>query len=186
MVKQNVGNVECIRNNQLNTSLPDFNNQCASNRDTIRQNNFLSGFTQSFADNLTTIRATYNNLMLSANALHDFSGGRTIREDIQQKNSELTKQKQLLEKELQTYQEKSQVEDREFLDNLMHNGPPQEESFPTLQDVGLGLFLIGWLLVGVVLLYVQMRNIGWKGAFMVFLLYIVATILIYGILQYLA
>lgn len=187
MVKTDPNSTQCVRNGALNTALPNFNSVCASNDgDISRQNNFLSNFTGDFGGQKSLLNDNFTNLMATANSLNDYSGGRTLTEDITQRKAQLTKQKQTLQKELQSYQDKAQVEDRDFLDSIMHNGPPQEEMFPTLQDVGIGIFLIGWLLVGLLLIYIQKLNVGWKGAFMVFLLYFVATILVYGIVQYLA
>lgn len=186
MVKTDTGNTRCVHDGALNTALPNFNSVCASNDDNARQNNFLSNFTNDFNGQKSSLNDNYTNLVTTANSLNDFSGGRSLTEDITKRKNELTKQKQTLQKELQTYQDKAQVEDRDFLDSIMHNGPPQEEAFPTLQDVGIGIFLLGWLLVGLLLIYIQKMNVGWKGAFMVSLLYFVATILVYGIIQYLA
>ncbi len=187
MVKTDTSNTQCVKNGALNTALPNFNTVCASNDgDITRQNNFLSNFKDDFSGQKSLLNDNFTNLMTTANSLNDYSGGRTLTEDINKRKEELTKQKQTLQKELQNYQDKAQVEDRDFLDSIMHNGPPQEEAFPTLQDVGIGIFIIGWLLVGLLLIYIQKMNVGWKGAFMVTLLYAVATILVYGILQYLA
>lgn len=191
MVQQNTNSTQCTIQSGgttiLNTGLSNFNSKCASeNGDITRQNNFLANFKNDFTAQKESLNANYDNLVKTADALNDYSGGRTLAQDITNRAAELTKQKQTLQKELQTYQDKAQVEDRDFLDSIMHNGPPQEEAFPTLQDVGLGVFIIGWLLVGILLIYIQKINVGWKGSFMVFLLYFVATILVYGILQYLA
>jgi hypothetical protein len=49
-------------------------------------------------------------LKQTANALNDYSGGRTFTNDINARKNQFIKQKQTLQKELQTYQEKSQVE----------------------------------------------------------------------------
>jgi len=186
MVKTDTNSTNCVINGRLNTGLANFNANCASGEDNGRQTNFLSNFINDFNAQRDSLNSNYQNLVSTANALNDYSGGRSFTKDIEARKNELTKQKQTLQKELQTYQEKSQIEDRDFLDNIMHNGTPQEEAFPTLQDVGIGIFLIGWLLVGILLIYIQKINVGWKGSFMVFLLYTVATVLIYGIIQYLA
>lgn len=188
MVKTDAGSTACKNQSTgaLNTGLANFNTACASGNDNGRQTNFLNNFTDEFTSQKDSLNSNYDNLKQTANALNDYSGGRTFSQDITARRNELTKQKQTLQKELQTYQEKSQVEDRDFLDSIMHNGPPQDEAFPTLQDVGIGIFLIGWILVGILLIYIQKINVGWKGSFMVFLLYTVATILVYGIIQYLA
>ncbi len=189
MVKTGTGSTQCITTvgggQQLNTGLANFNSACASSDDGTRQQTFLAGFINDFNSQKASLNSNYTNLKLTANALYDYSSGNDST-TVSNTKTELQKQKLALEKELKAYQEKSQVEDREFLDNLMHNGPPQDESFPTLQDVGLGIFLIGWFLVGLLLIYVQKMNVGWKGAFMVLLFYAVASILVYGILQYLA
>ncbi len=97
----------------------------------------------------------------------------------------LQEEKERLSRELRDLTQQAQSADRTFLDTLIEKGEPKYETFPSLQDASLAIFWIGWLVVGIVLVLGKFR--GPEGSvrtgMIVFMLFVLVSVLVYGLLK---
>ena len=156
----------CLTTSQQTRDFEDYINTCRSNRDTARANTFFSQSIVNFKDIFQSMRGQYDNLMITGNAqntLMNLSGNSA--DAVKKQLYQLTNRKEKLTQEIRNTQSNAEAADREFLDDIMH-GQPKGETISTLQDVALGIFWFGWVLMAIVLVAVRWGSPGgnWRAA----------------------
>lgn len=180
----NQANAICLSNSQETQTFNDYMSRCRTLADTSRANNFFTASIVNFKEVFQSLRAQADNFMIAGDAQHSLlslSGNSAGQVDSQLQSLEA--RKEALKTELKELSSKSEASDRMFLDAVMH-GQPQKEMYPTLQDMALGLFAIGWVIFCIVLVMVRWGSPGgtWRAGVFTFALLVVTTFLVYSLL----
>jgi len=177
-------NVQCLPGSgTLAKNFDTYVNQCATNNDTSRTNNL---FTQNdFTGSIDTAKAIVTDLILSntnASTLQKSSSS-----DQTSRIASLTQQKTKLQKDLDNLTRETQVSERGFLD-IVTSETPTSKNYPTLQDISLGIFLLGWLILGLSLVFVKMfgPNGNIRGGLIVLVLFFFISVVVYSIMKQVA
>ena len=171
---------------QYNINFREYIRQCTSLNDESRLNNLVD--TAVYSDTIQNLRDVTNDLIISVDNIQNMHAktGTTVSQLDREINS-LMQTVDTLNSKKKTIETETQANDRSFLDHVISD-VPTNESFPTLQDISIALFLFGWLVLGLSLLTI--RTIGPSGSFrggaLVLLLFLFVTFLLYAILKVVA
>jgi cell division protein FtsB len=184
----NLTNAQCTLGTSQTNTFDNYIKTCRTNNDTARANNFFNTSTANFNDSFETLRAQFDNLLISGSSvstLADLSGA--TGKDANRQLDSLQKRKDTLRAEIKTL--RSQVEgiDRQFLDDIM-NGTPKYEVAPSLQDGTLLLFWFAWIIMSITIVAVRWLSPtgGWKAGTFTLLLMLLVTICIHALLTQVA
>jgi hypothetical protein len=185
---KNQGDSICLANTTQTADFGAYINTCRKALDTSRVNNFFSKTSSEFKGLFQQLRAQYDNLIVmgdSQNSLASLSGNN--QQGVSDQIKSLTKKKEELTYEVKKLQSQAQSSDKMFLDDIMHRQEKQEV-FPSIQDFALGLFVFGWIMMSFVLIYVRGTSPGGGilPGFITFLLLLIVSMCLYGILSYVA
>jgi hypothetical protein len=164
----------------------DFNkyiSECGTPNDTSRTNNL---FTQdNFTESITTVQALATDLILSNTNASTLQTNSST--DQTNRIKSLTSQQTKLQDELDHLTRETQAAERGFLD-IVTTETPTSKNYPTLQDISLGIFLLGWLILGLSLVFVKMfgpqGNI--RGGLIVLVLFFFISMVVYSIMKQVA
>lgn len=183
-------NAQCTGAGTFKTGFDGYINNCLKTQDIQSLKNLFDGLNLYSSDKRNELDLTnkeildnsYTEAIKLGDTLYDIGYGKAGSSSQRQL---LVKEKQELAATFQTLNQQAQSADRTFLDTLIEKEQPQYETFPSLQDASLAIFWIGWLIMGVVL--VLGKFIGIDGStrtgVIVFVLYILVSVLVYGILK---
>ena len=182
------GDAICLANTSQTTDFGNYINTCRKAMDTSRANNFFSRSSSDFKALFQQLRAQYDDLIVmgdSQNSLASLSGNN--QQGVSDQIKSLTKKKEELTYEVKRLQSEAQSSDKMFLDDIMHRQEKQE-LYPSIQDFALGLFVFGWIVMSCVLIYVRGTSSGGGvlPGFITFLLLLIVSMCLYGILSYVA
>ena len=174
----------CLTTSQQTRDFQNYINTCRNNDDTARANTFFSQSIVNFKDIFQSLRGQYDNFMIAGdaqNSLMSLSGNSA--DAVKKQLYELTSRKEKLTQDIRNTQSKAEASDREFLDDIMH-GQPKGETISTLQDVALGIFWLGWVLMAIVLVAVRWGSPGgnWRAALFTLAIIILSTVCVYALL----
>ncbi len=174
----------CTNPNEVRSQIQRIVNQCNDGAANGRIEQFFLPSAQSFKDTFATLRAQADDLLRmgdSQAALANLTGN-SIR-GVNQEYKQLEKRKQTLIADVEAHQRQSDAANKSFLEDIMHN-TPTGEPFPTLQDVALYIFAVGWGLL--ILILVAVRTFSptgtWRAGLVVFILMTVVTGVVYSMI----
>lgn len=161
-------------------------NACSSTSDESQRNLLLDTFQSNSNFLLDKLNDQITNMrFLTGNSAN---GNATVATTMTTTKNNLQTEKAKLEAQKLALQQEIEVAERDFLDSVYTKEEPGKNDMLTLQDVALAIFVLGWLLMGLTLIY--LRAVGptgsYRGALIVFVVFLFVTILMYGILQQLA
>ena len=177
-------NAQCLPGS--GTLAQNFNSyiaQCGTPSDAIRTNNL---FTQDdFTGSIDTAKALVTDLMLSnqnASTLQTSSSS-----DQTTRITSLKNQQEKLQTQLDDLTRQTQAAERGFLD-IVTTEKSTSKNYPTLQDISLGIFLLGWLILGLSVVFIKMfgpqGNI--RSGLLVLVLFFFITMVVYTIMKQVA
>jgi hypothetical protein len=176
----------CLSGTQDSAKFQSYVQRCRTEDDTRVARNFLSQSLDKYKAVFQNYRDQFNNLMITADSLASSTSAGSAQKVNTQKAS-LAKRRDALKQEITHYRRLSDSAEKNFLEDIYH-GAPQKEEIPTLQDVALFTFWLGWLIMGLILVGVRYASPG--GTFMsaVFALLILAlaTVCVYALLKQVA
>jgi gas vesicle protein len=180
----NQANAICLTNTQETQNFTTYMNTCRTLDDTSRANNFFTTSIVNFKEIFQNLRAQYENILIAGdaqNSLMSLSGNSAS--GVQKQLTQLQSRKEKLKEEIQSHQSRAEASDRAFLDDIMH-GTPKKELMPTLQDVSLGIFVFGWVVMSIVLVAVRWGapDGNWRSAAFTFILLFFTSICVYSLL----
>lgn len=183
-------NAQCTGAGTFKTGFDGYIASCVQSGDINALKNLFNGLNLQTSDrrnsndttNKEVLDASYTEAIALGDRLNDMVGN-TTGTDAQMKR--LRDEKERLAKELRDLTQEAQSADRTFLDTLIEKDEPKYETFPSLQDASLAIFWIGWLVVGIVLVLGKFRGVdgSTRTGMIVFMLFILVTILVYGLLK---
>lgn len=181
---------QCTGAGAYKTGFDSYIQSCLNTGDITALKNLFDGLNLDSSDkrserdttNKEILDGAYDEAITLGNTLNDSTGNNAISEAQLKK---LQDEKSRLTKELRDLTQEAQSADRTFLDTLIEKEEPKYETFPSLQDASLAIFWIGWLVVGIVLVLGKFK--GPEGSFrtglIVFMLFVLVTVLVYGLLK---
>ena len=175
----------------LNPGATDFNTYvsiCRTSDDNARANTFFSEADATYKASFQQLRAQYDDLIVmgdASNTLSSLAGATT--DQVKSELNALSKKKDLLTAEISNYRRISESADKTFLEDIMQ-GTAKEQLTPTLQDVSLFLFWIGWLFIFITLVTVRWGSPGggWRSGVTTLVLMTLVTIVLYALLKQVA
>jgi hypothetical protein len=176
----------CLGGTEDSSRFQSYVSRCRTTDDTRVAMNFLTQTLEKYKAVFQNYRDQFNNLMISADALASNTNAQTRQQLEDQKNA-LFKRRDTLKQEISNYRRISDSAEKAFLEDIYH-GTPQKEESPTLQDVALFSFWLGWLVMGLVLVAVRWGSPGGNFMSAVFALLILAltTVCVYALLKQVA
>lgn len=181
---------QCTGAGAYKTGFDGYVQSCITTGDITALKNLFNGLNLQTSDkrnqndttNKEVLDSAYTEAIALGDRLNDIAGN-TTGNDAQMKK--LQEEKERLSRELRNLTQEAQSADRTFLDTLIEKDEPKYETFPSLQDASLAIFWIGWLVVGIVL--VLGKFLGPEGSvrtgMIVFMLFILVSVLVYGLLK---
>lgn len=176
----------CLSGTEDSSKFQSYVQRCRTTDDTRVAMNFLTETLEKYMKVFQNYRDQFNNLLISADALAvNTSAGTTQKLEDQKKA--LFSRRDKLKEEISHYRRISESAEKTFLEDI-YRGTPQKEEIPTLQDVALFTFWLGWLLMGLVLVAVRWGSPGGTFLSAVFALIILAltTVCVYALLRQVA
>lgn len=159
---------------------------CSSFDDVQQRNLFLNTFQDSYNSLIENLKTQITNMLFVTG--NGASGNSSVATTMNTTKTGLEKEKARLEAQKKALEEEVEATERNFLDSIYNKEEPGKNDMLTLQDVALAVFALGWLLMGLTLIY--LRAVGptgsFRGAMIVLVVFLFVTILMYGILQQLA
>lgn len=187
---QSQTNAQCTGAGAYKTGFDSYIQSCLSSGDMNALKNVFNGLNLDSTDkrnqgdttNKEILDGSYNEAITLGDNLSNMAGS-TKSSDSQIKS--LLTEKERLQKELRDITQEAQSADRTFLDTLIEKDEPKYETFPSLQDASLAIFWIGWLTVGIVLVLGKFMGSdgSMRSGMIVFMLFILVTVLVYGLLK---
>lgn len=176
----------CLGGTEDSAKFQSYVSRCRTTDDTRVAMNFLSQTLDKYRAVFQNYRDQFNNLMISADALASNTNAQTRQQLEDQKNA-LFQRRDLLKEEISKYRRLSDSAEKAFLEDI-YRGTPQKEEIPTLQDVALFTFWLGWLVMGLVLVAVRWASPGGNFMSATFALLILAltTVCVYALLKQVA
>lgn len=176
----------CLSGTEDSTKFQSYVRRCRTTEDTRIALNFMTDTLEKYMKVFQNYRDQFNNLIISADAIAVNTNSETTKKLEDQKKA-LFNRRDKLKEEIAQYRRLSESAEKSFLEDI-YRGTPQKEEIPTLQDVALFTFWLGWLIMGLILVAVRWGSPG--GTFMsaVFALLILAltTVCIYALLKQVA
>lgn len=176
----------CLSGTEDSSKFQSYVQRCRTTDDTRVALNFLSASLDKYKRIFQSYRDQFNNLMLTADSFATSTGAQTASTLNAQKQS-LMKRRDTLKQQTQYYRRLADSAEKNFLEDI-YRGTPQKEEIPSLQDVALFTFWLGWLIMGIALVAVRWLSPG--GTFMsaVFALLLLAltTVCVYALLKQVA
>jgi hypothetical protein len=184
----NLTNAQCTLGTSQTNTFDNYIKTCRTNADTARANNFFNPSNNNFIDSFTTLRAQFDNLIISGDAvsvLADMAG--STNSDANRQLDSLQKRKDYLKTQIQNLRSETEGIDRQFLDDIM-NGTPKYEVAPSLQDGTLLLFWFAWVVMLSVIVAVRWLSPsgGWKAGVFTLLLMLLVSICLHALLTQVA
>ena len=182
------GDAICLPKTTQTGEFINYINICRKDLDTSRSRNFFSQSIDKYKNMFQQLRAQYDNLIISGdsqNSLSNLTGNTSS--SVNGQITSLTKKREELMYQVKKTQNEAQSHDRMFLDDIMHK-KEKKELYPTLQDFALGLFVFGWVLISCVLIFIRATSPGGGliAGIITFILLLIVSILVYGLLLYVA
>ncbi len=185
----NTSDARCLSGTAETQTFQQYIQQCRKSQDTTRSQQFFSESKRGYKDLFQTLRAQYDDLLVTGNSLHslvELAGATTNGANSQ--IDALQKRKDILIAEIKANKRVGEAADKSFLEDIMHGRQPQPEQIPTLQDGVLLLFWFGWILMMITLVVVRFLAPGGgltSGLFSIVLLVLV-TITLFALLKQVA
>jgi len=185
-MQTNQRDATCLSGTEDSSKFQSYVQRCRTADDTRVAMNFLSASLDKYKNIFQNYRDQFNNLLLSADALAVSTSSGTTKKLEDQKLA-LMKRRDALKQEISHFRRLSESAEKNFLEDI-YKGTPKEEEIPTLQDVALGVFWLGWLIMGIVLVAVRWGSPGgtFMSALFALLLLGLTTVCIYALLKQVA
>lgn len=184
----NTTNAICTSGQQEGSVFNTYISQCRTQTDTNRAQQFFTSSKEKLVNSFEELNAQFNELITAGNSMNDLMGS-TIgtAQDLNKRINELTKKRDILQSEIKHYRGLSESSDKSFLEDIMHR-KPKEELAPSLQDATLLLFSFGWLVLMFTLVYIRIFSPegSLRAGGFTFVLLLLVTILVYGLIKNLA
>lgn len=187
---QNPSNAQCTGAGAFKTGFDGYMQNCLQSGDINMLKNVFDSLHVDTSDarqnagltNKEILDNSYNEAIMLGDNMASL-GNTTSNVDNQLQS--LESEKRALTVELRDLTQKTESADRTFLDTLIESGPPQYETFPSLQDISLATFWLGWFIVGIVLVLGKLFGAdgSLRSVLIVFMLYVLVSILVYGLLK---
>lgn len=182
------GQADCVPGSgAYSAGFDSYVRKCISNNDLSRLNNLFSidEYRQTF-DKLSGIS---DDLIISNKGLQSqMVASNMTTSALDKRLGEIQGEKEKLTAQLNETHEKTDAADRSFLDSITTQNTPQNDRFPTLQDIALAFFFFGWFVLGIVLIYI--RAVGatgsLKSAALSAVLFVLVTMVLYALLKIVA
>ena len=178
---------QCTANSELVMGFQRFMNTCrSSSADAPRLNNFFEFTNNQWKNAFQSARASFTNAITTANnslnAL-DLAGATVTKVDGQ--INQVQKEHTLLQSEKRKLEQRTGAAERAFLEDMYQGPHPKAETYATLQDITLGIFWLGWTLMGIALITVRIFGPGgtWRAGMIVLVIYLLASLLVNGLIQ---
>jgi hypothetical protein len=176
----------CLPGTAQEQQFKSFLDKCRTTKDTQTAQTFLNQTFQKYVEVFDSYRAQFDDLLRAADRIADSASSASMQGVNDQMKAYSAKQS-TLKQELEHYRRLSDSAEKSFLEDI-YNGTPKAELAPTLQDVALLVFAVGWLFISIVLIAVRWASPGGgmlAGVFTLLLLLLV-TICVYGLLKQVA
>lgn len=177
-------NAQCLPGSgTLAQNFNSYISQCGTSSDASRTNNLFTE--DDFTGSIDTAKALVTDLILSNQNVSTLQ--RSSSSDQTSRITGLTNQEQKLQSELDNLIRQTQAAERAFLD-IVTTENPTSKNYPTLQDISLGIFLLGWLILGLSVVFIKMfgpqGNV--RGGLLVLVLFFFITMVVYTIMKQVA
>jgi hypothetical protein len=186
---QNPSNAQCTGAGAFKTGFDGYMQNCLQTGDINMLKNVFDSLHLDTSDarqnagltNKEILDNSYNEAIMLGDNMASL-GSTTSNVDSQLQS--LENEKRSLTAELRDLTQKTESADRTFLDTLIEN-EPKYETIASLQDVSLATFWLGWFIVGIVLVLGKLFGTdgSLKSVLIVFMLYVLVSILVYGLLK---
>lgn len=171
---------------EYSVNFQQYIQQCASSNDISRLNNIIDP--ADYIESIERLSALTDDLIISNEGIQTtYASAGMNAGGLDARIRGLETEIDTLQNTKKSIQSETEAADRTFLDTIT-NEQPSAEGFPTLQDISIGIFVFGWLILGLSLITV--RTIGpsgsFKGGALVFILFLFVTALMYALLKIIA
>jgi len=177
------GAADCLPSGAFYQGHQNYVTKCASDNDESRINNLFD--TAAFDNMIQQSKGIATDLVLSLKGLETtLAASKMTTSQLNDRVAELNKQKNDLTAQKNDIVRETENADKTFLD-IITTEQPEAEHFPSLQDIALGLFVLGWIILGFTLVYIKTAgpNGNITTGAVVLLLFIFISVVVYSLMK---